>query len=95
MFVRDWLRYFPRNQIHILKLEDLSAKPEQTLQKVFRFLGVATKGWKMPAKHNANKNPMNEPTRNDTKMLLERFYDDHNKKLAQLLKDDSFLKWRK
>jgi len=36
----DWMSYFPKQQFHFLRSEDLFQKPEQTLDGVFDFLGV-------------------------------------------------------
>lgn len=39
--ISRYLEYFPRNQILIVSLEGLMSRPEETMARVFRFLGVA------------------------------------------------------
>jgi hypothetical protein len=39
----DWLRYFPREQLLVIKSEDLYSKPEHVLPEVQRFLGLPVK----------------------------------------------------
>lgn len=39
--LRNWLRYFPRDQLQVLDFEqDIVQRPDVTLQRVFDFLGV-------------------------------------------------------
>jgi hypothetical protein len=38
--LRRFLRYFPRNQLLVIRSEDLGDAHDQTLARVFRFLGV-------------------------------------------------------
>ena len=36
----NWLRHFPRAQVYVALMEDISAEPERVAREVFRFLGV-------------------------------------------------------
>lgn len=38
--IEEYLKYFDKNQIHILSLEDLKSKRIETLNKLFSFIGV-------------------------------------------------------
>ncbi len=38
--IKNWTRYFPKNQILIIKSEDLFLKPQYVLAKVFNFLNI-------------------------------------------------------
>ena len=91
VFLQDWFSQFPREQILVLRLEDLSSKPNQIMKMVFQFLGVSLKGWKMPTKTNANRNPNKiGPMKNETKILLTKFYAEFNERLVHLLGDSRF-----
>ena len=91
VFLQDWFSQFPREQIFVLRLEDLSSRPNQIMKMVFQFLGVSLKGWKMPTKTNANRNPNNiGPMKNETKLLLTKFYAEFNDQLVYLLGDTRF-----
>jgi hypothetical protein len=40
--LEKYLKYFPRQQILIIKSETLFSKPDNTLRRVFEFVGVGT-----------------------------------------------------
>ena len=95
IYLQDWFRQFPRQQILILRLKDLSSEPGSTLKSVFQFLGVSSTSWKMPTKEegrNANRNPINiGPMHDKTKLLLKKFYAEFNEHLVTLLGDTKYL----
>ena len=93
--LREWYRHFPKEQILVIRLEDLSSNPEYTMKTVFQFLGLSQKGWKMPKNRVvANRGQSHIGVmKNETKIALKEFYGVHNKELAFLLGDDKFL-WR-
>lgn len=39
--IERWLKYFPRDSFLFLKLDHLKSRPQKTVQKVFRFLGIS------------------------------------------------------
>ena len=41
MFIKDYLKVFPRDQIMIQRLEDIAANQTAALTKVFKFLGLS------------------------------------------------------
>ena len=41
IFVRDWLKVFPREQIFIYRLEDYSAHMDEYLQKIYQHVGLS------------------------------------------------------
>ena len=98
VFLRDWFDYFPRDQIFVVKLEDYAAKRNETLDKIFQFLGIVTSGQREKVA-GINRKPdqiKNKgyidigPMRNDTRQLLTEFYADFNADLAKLMGDDSW-----
>ena len=96
VILKEWFRQFPRNQFLVIRLEDLARNPNKTMNKVLPFLGLSLKDWKMPDKKkvaNRNRGKRNNigPMKNETRIMLRRFYADHNRQLAQLLGDKKFL----
>lgn len=45
MQLERYLMYYPRSQIKVTTLEDLSGRPRQTMSDLFRFLGVDPSFW--------------------------------------------------
>ena len=41
--LEKYLKFFPLEKMHIIKFEDIKARPEQTIQEVYRFLEVDDK----------------------------------------------------
>ena len=41
VFIRDYLKVFPRNQILIQRLEDISANQSRALSEVYQFLEMS------------------------------------------------------
>lgn len=39
-YLKQWYEHFPSEQIHIVILEDLKSNPAQSIQNLYRFLGV-------------------------------------------------------
>ena len=39
-FLTDWVSIFPKEQIHIIKMEEYAANRMEVLAKVFAFLGL-------------------------------------------------------
>ena len=40
VFIEEWLKVFPREQFHILRLEDYTEYKQLALNDIFQFLGV-------------------------------------------------------
>ena len=38
IYLKDWYCIFPKQQIHVLRTEDLASSPERELKKIFNFL---------------------------------------------------------
>tara|TARA_B100000676_G_C18080343_1_gene850705 strand:+ start:82 stop:921 length:840 start_codon:yes stop_codon:yes gene_type:complete len=80
--IQLWFNVFPKKQIHILSTEDMQKYPNDTLQKIFKFLELEEYNIKNPQKQKqAEYKKMNEETR---KKLLE-FYKPHNEKFFEII----------
>jgi N-acetylgalactosamine 4-sulfate 6-O-sulfotransferase len=40
VYIGDWLQVFPREQFFFVKMEEYSENTSNTLQEIFKFLGV-------------------------------------------------------
>ena len=84
--IQNWFKYYDRKQFLFLRTEDFYKNPQQTLDRVFDFLGLPP--FKANNLTNLNvgnyKKKMNEGTR---KHLIE-YYKPHNERLYKLLQHD-------
>ncbi|KAK7504890.1 hypothetical protein BaRGS_00003918 [Batillaria attramentaria] len=86
VYIQDWLLRFPRDQIYIVRLDDLSVNVTGEMTKIFAFLELVS------AKR-ANVGTLSQtfgPILPATKSLLDDFYRPFNRRLAQLLGDEHF-----
>ncbi|NEP44043.1 MAG: tetratricopeptide repeat protein, partial [Okeania sp. SIO2H7] len=82
-FLQEWAKLFPKNQLLILKSEDLYRQPEQTMKQVFDFLGLSN----YENGDYQNYFPGDYPQVNeDIQQELSRFFQPHNRKLEVFLK---------
>lgn len=104
IYLQDWLRVFPKENFLIIKMEEYSESPLIYLEKhVLPFLGL--EAFKPEARRylqtledrefNFNKVKGQIPIQmlDETKRMLENFFEPHNKRLANILRDDKFL-WK-
>eukprot|EP01104_Vermistella_antarctica_P016972 TRINITY_DN5919_c0_g1_i1.p1 TRINITY_DN5919_c0_g1~~TRINITY_DN5919_c0_g1_i1.p1 ORF type:complete len:496 (+),score=124.46 TRINITY_DN5919_c0_g1_i1:318-1805(+) len=84
-----WFSVYPREQIYIIKSEDMFANPELELQKATRWLGLTNYDWKL-ANLKAKNTSSNDKTERDPAMvkMLQDFYRPHNHRLSKLLGRD-------
>ncbi|XP_046551224.1 carbohydrate sulfotransferase 15-like [Haliotis rubra] len=96
----DWLKVFPREQIHVIHFEHYIRHVEDTLAGVYNFLEVG-----LPSdnemKHIAGRRIENQRTETgkqlgdmwpETRALLDNFFRPFNAQLASLLNNEAF-KW--
>jgi N-acetylgalactosamine 4-sulfate 6-O-sulfotransferase len=92
MFCEQWLAFFPRAQLLILRQEDLEEDPQTVFDKVARFLDISP----LPpmAFHRANNRPnalakkgYRDGMLPATRALLDEFYAPFNRRLADLWGD--------
>ncbi|WP_052755399.1 sulfotransferase domain-containing protein [Candidatus Nitrosotenuis cloacae] len=80
--IKLWYETFPKDQILVLKLEDLESNLHDTLKQTFLFLGLPNFTIKNTEKKNVREyDKMEAKTRN----LLLDYYRPYNKKLEEFL----------
>jgi Sulfotransferase domain len=84
--VECWLELFPREQFHFLTLEDLSVRPQETLDAVHEFLGL-------PPHAYADLKPLHTAPRYDslapgTREQLGDYFRPYNERLYELIGRD-------
>ena len=80
--VKRWLSFFPRKQILVVSSSDLRRDPDNTVKKVFAFLGLShypMKNW------DAEKRNDYEPMDQVTRRHLSDYFRPYNQQLEALL----------
>lgn len=80
-----WLKLFPKEQILILKSEDLYANPCENYNKVLNFLNLPAHQLEIYEKYNATEYPRVSET---VYQQLKTFFRSHNQRLAEMLDRD-------
>ncbi|XP_033625798.1 carbohydrate sulfotransferase 15-like isoform X2 [Asterias rubens] len=96
IFLRDWQKLFPRDQITVIRLEDWYTNCTQILPQLFEFLqlrkldssAIEQACRKTPS--NVNKRKY-KPMLPETVQLLKEFYRPFNVELALMLNDEKYL----
>ncbi|XP_061562092.1 carbohydrate sulfotransferase 15-like [Phycodurus eques] len=99
VYLLDWLSVFGRDQILVLRLEDHASNRKHTMHTVFRFLGLGPLSQQTESELNGSpasnsRRPADKnlgPMLPATQLVLRHFYAPFNRKLAQVLRNDSFL----
>ena len=81
-FLEAWLNEFPREQLLIIKSEDLKNRTEETVNRIFEFLGLEPYPLKDSTQYNTGAY---EPMSDETRAKLVEFFQPHNRKLEDLL----------
>lgn len=101
VFLEDWYRVFPKEQIMLIKFEEFAKNRIGILRDVFNFLELRPLTSEEEKKQRKRDIP-NTRSKDDkrigdmlkkTRILLSEFYDPFNKHLSQLLNDEKYL-WR-
>ncbi|XP_050980088.1 carbohydrate sulfotransferase 15 [Labeo rohita] len=98
VFLLDWLSVFGRDQLLVLRLEDHASNPTLSMSRIFRFLRLGPLSdqrqrqiSKRPASNTRRAADRDlGPMRAITRELLTLFYAPFNRKLAEVLQDESF-----
>ena len=93
--LKQWLKFFPKEQFLILISEDFFKKPQEAMDKIYAFLDLP------PHKHESF--PVSNRGRNhdialkpETRQMLKEFYQSHNEELQRLFDELELgitLKW--
>ena len=91
-----WLSVVPKQQFLFLRAEDLASHPREVMHKVWKFLALDPPADADLKISHANRNTWMRRHKKFkllplTQHLLSSFYHPYNRRLATLLKDDSFL----
>ena len=77
-----WFDLFPREQMLVLKSEQLFTEPAEIMARVFEFLGL--REWK--SLHYRRKNSLSySQMSSTTRHRLAEYFEPHNQRLYQLL----------
>ncbi|XP_071786063.1 carbohydrate sulfotransferase 15-like [Asterias amurensis] len=95
IFLRDWLNFYPRDQIKVIRMEDWQTNCTQILPQLFEFLQLrkldsAVIEQACRRKVNVNRRK-HKPMLPETMRLLKEFYRPFNVELALMLNDDKYL----
>nr|XP_022345100.1 carbohydrate sulfotransferase 15-like isoform X1 [Crassostrea virginica]XP_022345101.1 carbohydrate sulfotransferase 15-like isoform X1 [Crassostrea virginica] len=99
VYIKDWLRVFPKSQVLILSLEDYAKHTRKILNQVYKFLDISSldsdQMRSIVKLKVANKRKKGDRSvglmLNETRQLLNEFYEPYNQELADIMDDDQFL----
>ncbi|XP_070202059.1 carbohydrate sulfotransferase 15-like [Littorina saxatilis] len=99
VFMADWLRVWPREQMHLMRYEDYGGQERERLREIFAFLGLAplnSTEMDRVMGHEIVNSGASEYEKyggmlTETKHILDDFYQPFIHKFAELLADDRFL----
>ncbi|MEI6434727.1 MAG: sulfotransferase domain-containing protein, partial [Bacteroidota bacterium] len=77
----EWLKYFPREQLLIIRSEDYFSNSGQTFQEVFNFLGLPPAEIILTKEHHSSDYP---PMKAETREQLADYFKPFNQQLYEL-----------
>ncbi len=83
--LQRWLKFFPKEQIHITILEDLIINPELEVNKIFNFLGFENFKLSSYIPQNTGAYSNSGSITQESIKMLEDLYKPYNKKLEEFL----------
>ncbi len=84
--LKHWEKFFPREQLHVLRTEDLYERPEEMLRAAFAFLGL---DYHAPdAFKKLNAAPPYPEMEASARARIEAFFEPHNRRLGEYLGRD-------
>ena len=83
-----WFEHFPREQLLVLRAEDLLASPAETYSEVLEFLGLQPHSLEDFVRHNRPETPAPAPIEPDLRSRLQERFVEPNMRLAALLGRD-------
>ncbi|KAK4326104.1 hypothetical protein Pmani_003357 [Petrolisthes manimaculis] len=100
VFLQDWLRVFPQQQVLVVRMEDYHTNVTQTLHTIYTHLGLR------PLTDEEEKKVIISPVLNKNKrkgqigqilnstiQVLEKFYQPYNRQLSHILGNSKFM-WK-
>jgi hypothetical protein len=85
-----WMRFFPREQLLVIKSEELFESPTETLKAAFEFLGLPEwePGDEVLESSKRNKGTYEDEMDPSTRRRLEEYFEPHNRRLYDFLGTD-------
>ena len=80
--LKIWFNLFSQKQLHIVSTEEFSCNPQETLDKIFKFLGVPKYKIKNLQKYKVANYPEMKP---ETRKFLIDYFKPHNQQLYNML----------
>jgi Sulfotransferase domain len=80
--ISRWLEHFPREQLLVLRADDLFGRTQETYADVLRFVGLRESTLTDVEPHNRQSYP---PMNSETRQRLRELYAEPNAQLAELL----------
>ncbi|VDI11644.1 [heparan sulfate]-glucosamine 3-sulfotransferase 3 [Mytilus galloprovincialis] len=98
VYLKEWLKVFPKEQILFLRTEDYAENIKGTLKQIFKFLQLEELSEidldRIVKKEKAHKTTLKKkqgPMHKRTKDLLNKFYKPYNEDLVHLLNNSRFM----
>ena len=99
--IKKWMKFFPKKNFLLLKMEDLVQKPQKHLLRIIRFLDLQEMPRGFIESFKVVSNAQGAFSKDSdgfdmlpkTQRLLKKFYRPYNAKLAKLAGNDDF-KWK-
>lgn len=98
--LKEWMSVFPRDQIFIFRNEDYRKDKKYSLFKLFEFLEVGDISTRLvdtivnlPKAYETKLKTVQGSMLNETWEILTEFFEEPNRKLAEMLNDDRYL-WK-
>jgi hypothetical protein len=83
-----WFAHFPREQLLVLRTEDLLGQPAETYAQVLEFLGLRPHSLDAFVRHNRAETPTSAPIEPELRARLHERFAEPNARLAALLGRD-------
>ncbi|XP_021375434.1 carbohydrate sulfotransferase 15-like [Mizuhopecten yessoensis] len=96
VFIKEYMKFFPRNQFHIIRLDEYSKNKSEVMRNIFRFLDVGDVKQQVRNTSKNSRKKKGSDTRDmlpETRSLLTEFYQPYLVQLADLLGDERYL-WK-
>ncbi|XP_050409652.1 carbohydrate sulfotransferase 15 [Patella vulgata] len=98
VYLMEWLKIFDRDQFYIVRTEDYADDVDKYIAEMFTFLEVDPLSdsklhkIEMKKKQRITKSKQKaDPMLPKTRRILDKFYEEYNKDLSQVLKDKKYL----
>ncbi|XP_070195975.1 uncharacterized protein [Littorina saxatilis] len=98
VMLQDWLRVFPRDQVHVINYETFCKDTKTELSKLIKFLKITrlteteiNKMLSLARDTQKNRDSQADEMMGETREVLDNFYRPLNRFLATLLEDETFL----